>query len=222
MTFDEYLASLPEKTSAVKTLVLRTLWETGGPGFPRAWVESSRLLALTRQKYFDRRIRELRDQVGCEIETGYHAGESAYRLVSAELGAHNPRGYLTPKQKLQLFQGHDHRCAVCGRQVPSGETGLEADHKVPLNRQGSHEFSNWQPLCTECNVSKRRACQGCEFDCGSCPWAYPERMGGRLVIRISARLRERLRGTNLGAPEALEAWVAERLELYSQGEHDPG
>jgi len=214
MNLDEYLDSLPAKTSDVKTLLLKTLWEAGGPGFPREWVRSSVLLSLTGQKYFDRRIRELKDQLGCEIVTGHDGGESAYRLVSTDLGAYNPRGYLTPSQKRGLFEACDYRCATCKRRVPPDERGLEADHKVPLRRSGSHDLSNWQALCTECNVAKRRACQDCQLDCHACPWAFPELTGGRIVVRIDAELRERLDGTELDSPEALEAWISRTLLAY--------
>ena len=70
--------------SNVKKIILKTLWNEGDE-FPKNWVSSERLLDLTKQKYFDRRIRELRDQVGCDIKTGSYKGQPAYRLISPKL-----------------------------------------------------------------------------------------------------------------------------------------
>ncbi|MGB3638729.1 MAG: hypothetical protein WBA39_14320 [Rivularia sp. (in: cyanobacteria)] len=51
------LSGKRKKLSQVKITILRTLWEEGNQ-FPREWVLSNKLLQLTGQKYFDRRIRE--------------------------------------------------------------------------------------------------------------------------------------------------------------------
>ena len=137
MTFEEYVQSLPGKLSKVKLLILKTLWKEGNT-FPRNWVRSSTLLDLTRQKYFDRRTRELRDEMGCDIDTEPHRGEHCYRLSSTKLKKYNPRLYLNATQKKQLFLRDGYSCQVCSKQVPPGVQGLQADHKIPLIRRGSH------------------------------------------------------------------------------------
>lgn len=185
MRFAEYKQSLGNDLSDVKSAILERLWNEG-KSFPRGWVKSSTLLALTKQKYFDRRVRELRDELGCDIETGTVAGEHAYRLLSARLNVSNPRAYLSGTQKRQLFEAAKHKCSVCGRQFAAGVRGLQADHKIPLKRGGSHEDLNWQPLCVECNVGKRRACAGCELNCKQCPWAFPEKVGRRVMLTLPA------------------------------------
>lgn len=188
MNFDLYTKSLSKTSlSAVKHKILSQLWSTG-KSFPRGWVKSSKLLELTKQKYFDRRVRELRDELGCDIETGMAAGEHAYRLVSTRLRVANPRSYLSESKKKLLFEQADYMCAVCGGKFAGGVRGLQADHKVPLKRGGRDNDSNWQPLCVECNVGKRRTCTGCELDCKQCPWAFPEIVGKRVLLTLPADL----------------------------------
>ena len=111
MNFKEYIAGIQGKTSVVKHKILERLWAEG-KDFPRGWVRSSELLDLTGQKYFDRRVRELRDEDGCDIEQGTLAGKHVYRLVSTSMEISNPRAYLTASQKKGLFEAANNRCAV--------------------------------------------------------------------------------------------------------------
>lgn len=184
MSLDRFIAAkLDKKLSAVKQQILRTLWEAGNE-FPRPWVASSHLLAITNQKYFDRRTRELRDESGLDIETRHIHGEHHYRLRSDNIKASNPRLYLSNKQKKALFQREASTCQVCGTQAEAGVRGLQADHKIPLIRGGSHDEENWQSLCNVCNVAKRRACQDCELECNACPWAFPAKLGMTLSVQL--------------------------------------
>lgn len=208
--FDEYIERLenhvltkagkPKKLSAAKLLVLRTLWKSS-QSFPKDWVLSDQLYELTNQKYIDRRIRELRNERGCNIETGIHNGHHSYRLLSANLSEAFDRTYLADAQKRQLFEAAEYRCAACARQFDTGGKGLQADHKVPLIRGGGSEIQNWQPLCIACNVAKRRSCMGCEVDCHQCAWAFPEHLGQTIPIQLTKEVGEslqrlaRLRGT---------------------------
>lgn len=186
MNFDEYIGQAG-KLSGVKRTILERLWNEGGPEFPRGWVRSDELLRLTGQKYFDRRIRELNDEQGTDIEYAKIGGKDSYRLKSPVVEGGIPRGYLTRKEKLLLFRSQDYKCQICGKAIdPSGKgkAAPQADHKVPLIRGGSHEFKNWQTLCNECNVAKRGACRDCEEDCEQCPWAYPERFGAVVTVGL--------------------------------------
>lgn len=213
MTFEQYIQSLPSVPSEVKSLILKRLWQEGSR-FPRDWVRSSELLSLTGQKYFDRRVRELRDETGCDIETGTVSGEHAYRLISPNVNVANPRSYLSEAQKRSLFQAAAGRCAVCDRTFESGLRGLQADHKVPLKRGGSHEQSNWQPLCVECNVGKRKACADCDLDCGTCPWAFPERVGRRIIAQVPGNLETALRAYAAASGREVHVCVAEAIQEY--------
>lgn len=213
MTIEEYIASLPASLSDVKRQILQRLWRQGD-AFPRGWVRSSELLRLTGQKYFDRRVRELRHEIGCDIETGLLVGEHAYRLRSSTIHVANPRAYLSEAQKRELFRAADHGCAVCGRQMESGLRGLQADHKIPLKRGGSHDAENWQPLCVECNVGKRRACADCDLDCRSCAWAFPDLVGRRLLVQVSQEIETALRAYAQATGRSIDLCVAEAVEQY--------
>lgn len=174
----------PKKLSDVKRLILYTLWNAG-TSFPRDWVSSQQLNELTKQKYFDRRVRELRDQNGCDIETGFNEGSHAYRLYSDTMSAAFDRTYLTNKQRTKLFETHHFSCAACGQKFSAEDaSGLQADHKVPLIKGGGSELANWQPLCVSCNVAKRRSCQGCDIDCKICAWVFPEKFGQTFSIQL--------------------------------------
>ena len=188
MNVDDYLKSLNDrkKISDVKEKIIRRLWGNTSDSFPKPWVSSAELLELTGQKYFDRRTRELRDQLGCDIETAYldSCSGHAWRIHSAELADAQDREYLTQSQKNKLFQDATFTCSTCGVQLQPGVRGLQADHKVPLSRGGGNELFNWQPMCNNCNVGKRRACEGCSLDCGTCSWAFPEKHGVRAMFSI--------------------------------------
>lgn len=199
------------KLSEVKTRILEALWNSG-EGFPRPWVPSPTLLKLTKQKYFDRRIRELRDHSGCDIETGILNGQSAYRLCSSTLKAKLDRTYLSPPQKKALFENHRYICAACGASFKPSQKGLEADHKIPLSRGGGSEITNWQPLCIQCNVAKRRSCQGCNEACESCAWAFPEKFGQLVMIRARPELLNELRNASAKSGRHSQDLIIEGIE----------
>lgn len=196
MNIEDYLELLPtrKKLSEVKLKILHRLWGTKQDSFPKPWVSSAELLELTGQKYFDRRTRELRDQIGCDIESAYQESFSghAWRINSPDLAAPQDRKYLTQPQKVKLFEANNYCCSICGISVDAGVRGLQADHKIPLSRGGSNGLENWQPICNNCNVGKRRACEGCEIDCNSCSWAFPEIVGVKTMIAINENILRRV------------------------------
>ena len=211
--FEDYINSIPEALSDVKLKIIRRLWQEG-TAVPRGWVLSSELLSLTKQKYFDRRVRELRDEAGCDIETGRAGGNHVYRLRSLSIVIAHPRAYLNEDHKRSLFAEYRYRCAVCDRRFDPGVRGLQADHKVPLIRGGTIESSNWQPLCVECNVGKRRACADCRSECSACPWAFPERLGHRLVMVLNPRLGRSVTEYAAARRTTIPAIVSEAIEEY--------
>lgn len=196
MDINEYLKSLPtkRKLSEAKLKILIRLWGNEEDSFPKPWVSSAELLELTGQKYFDRRTRELRDQLGCDIETAYQEKfvGHGWRINSEKLSPPQDREYLTQTQKVELFGNSNYCCATCGVRIEAGVRGLQADHKVPLSRGGSNDIKNWQPMCNNCNVGKRRACEGCELDCNSCSWAFPEIVGVKTMHAISEQTLRRI------------------------------
>ncbi|EIV8512078.1 HNH endonuclease [Vibrio parahaemolyticus] len=196
MQLSEYIASLPtkRKLSDVKLKILERLWGRENDTFPKAWVASEELLSLTGQKYFDRRARELRDQLGCDIETSHREEFSghAWRIRSNNLAPPKDRDYLTEKQKKQLFDKNGYHCATCGLHAAAGVRGLQADHKIPLSKGGGNEITNWQPMCNNCNVGKRRACEGCDLDCAQCSWAFPEKVGIKTILSLTPETLKQL------------------------------
>jgi 5-methylcytosine-specific restriction endonuclease McrA len=197
------------KLSEVKLNLLKRLW-TSGNTFPKDWVKSSELLTLTNQKYFDRRLRELRDSGGIDLETKPINGEHCWRLNSKNISQIINRTYLTTTQKKELFEQAKHTCSICGKFALAGVRGLQADHRVPLSRGGSEELRNWQPICNECNVVKRRQCQDCTLNCQTCSWAYPEKSSKKLLINIPKDLSQNPEIEHLNEEE-LEEFIVNLL-----------
>lgn len=168
-----------EKLSKVKSLILLKLSS-------KKWIKSSELLKLTGQKYFDRRIRELRNELGYDIETGFINGEPAYRLRSDARAPAKPRTYLNASEKKALFDSADKCCAICGCDF-SKENPHSFDHRVPLLRGGIGARENFQLVCYDCNNQKRVQCKGCELDCQKCFLAFPEKIPKGVILRFESK-----------------------------------
>lgn len=212
-TIDSFVAAL-SPLSDVKEVIIRRLWGNDDALFPKPWVKSTDLLALTQQKYFDRRTRELRDELGCDIETQQVNGEHCYRLLSDRINPPNPRLYLTAKEKNTLFRKYSYKCQICGGSFLAGVRGLQADHKIPLIRGGTHKTENWHPICNACNVGKRGACAGCEDECRECPWAFPEIVGQVTLLRLPPSTLHALYSQFGNDQKNIEAGVVQILNQY--------
>lgn len=216
--FQDYLAQLPAKRppSEVKRKILTRLWDDDDTPFPKPWVSSAELLELTGQKYFDRRTRELRDQLGCDIETTYSQQFSghAWRLKSDNVSPPQDRDYLSESQKQKLFSAFNYTCAVCGNQIPPGVRGLQADHKVPLSRGGGNDFSNWQALCHNCNIGKRRACANCDLACATCSWAHPDRNGVATMVNIHESNLRKLESMAIKEDTSISAVINQAIKKF--------
>lgn len=166
---------MEEKLSSVKQLILNLLRDGN-------WVSSKQLLKETNQKYFDRRIRELRDELGYDIETSFIDGEPHYRMRSSQRKKIRTRTYLTASQKKFFLENHEKKCALCKK---TGEIGknLFLDHRRPLIKNGSGEIENFQLLCNDCNNQKRSLCKDCIYDCSICYFAFPENFPKPVLIR---------------------------------------
>jgi len=178
------------KANGLKSNITQAQWQileylfNQGDTFPRAWVPRDVLHDLVKQSDYRRRITELGDEVGVDIER--QSGTNAYRLKSPNLNLANPRTYLSKTQKNSLILRQNYTCQICSLHDDGNSTGtLQADHKIPLARGGGHSIENWQTLCHVCNVGKRNACQGCTRDCRQCPWAFPEIHGIRIMAPLS-------------------------------------
>ncbi|PKA14321.1 HNH endonuclease [Leptospira haakeii] len=190
---------MPEKLSDVKALILRILSKGN-------WVSSKRLLEETKQKYFDRRIRELRDELGYDIESSHVNGEPHYRLRSSLRKEIKVRTYLSASDKKVFLSQNEQKCALCGKEGNIGKD-LLWDHRRPLIRNGPGTIDNFQLLCRDCNNQKRVVCQGCSFECSKCYFAYPDQFEKPLIVRP-----ERLKSIDLIKIEAEEMGIS--LEEY--------
>lgn len=171
----------------------------------RKWVSSTELLRVTKQKYFDRRIRELRDELGYDIETGFQDGEPHYRLRSNTRKATKIRTYLGAAEKKLLLQSAQ-SCALCGVKFSESKKPV-FDHRIPLIRGGNGELSNYQLLCHECNNQKRSQCRGCSLECAKCYLAFPEKFPKALMLRIDTKENlERLELAAKAANLSIEAY----------------
>lgn len=214
LSFDLYLKKLPSLND-VQEKILLALWVDDQQVFPRPWVNSSKLLEFTGQKNFDRRIRTLKSEIGCDIESGRDKLTHQYRLKSPNILPVTPaRAGLNKLKKLILFRKNKFKCNVCGKLAKSGATGLQADHKVPLSRGGDNSDSNWQPLCNHCNAVKRSSCAGCTEDCLNCHWAFPEKTGRHSMYRVAPKILKPLE-KHFGSKHEAEKAINVILDEYS-------
>lgn len=218
MKFDQYLALIRENgnISEVKLLILSTLWGEDKDVLKPKWISSKYLLEITKQKYFDRRARELRDQLGCDIETKFQSdiNDHAWILKSVAVSKIVNREYLSEKQKKELFVNSGYRCSTCGVKIDPGVRGLQADHKVPLSRNGTNDIKNWQAMCNNCNVGKRRACENCELNCNECSWAFPEKFGIPLIVPLNKDVLDQLKLYSQEYDRSISDVVAEAATEY--------
>ncbi len=134
-----------------------------------------------------RRLRELQGEEGV---TGIGREGKTYQLVSLSLSEKRvPRIKLSDVDWQQVRENYQYRCAVCSRSEPV--VRFQQDHKIPRTRGGGNDLPNWQPLCDECNNFKSTSCRGCQLDCATCSWAFPERFAPlRLLSDNIAQLRQ--------------------------------
>ncbi|HEV8669179.1 MAG TPA: HNH endonuclease signature motif containing protein [Candidatus Limnocylindria bacterium] len=120
----------------------------------RRWrARNPELLREGRRKY--RQAARLRDGAKLNAQRAAYlashpevkrAKEQAYRArkIAAE-------GSFTGAEWLELLDRWDNVCAYCGEPGP-----LEADHRVPLSREGTNFIDNILPACRRCNGRKHK------------------------------------------------------------------
>ena len=165
-------------------VLLETLWPDGH-GIPGPHVTEDELRAAI-DAYREARhtgpgdykpyrdpFRRMRELSGEEGVTGIGRIGRTYQLVNLTLSEKRvPRTGLNDEDWAAVLRRQGARCAVCSRDEGAGS--FDQDHKVPRVRGGGDELDNWQALCRECNNFKGTYCRGCEVDCSTCPWAFPE------------------------------------------------
>lgn len=174
-------------------VLLETLWPQGH-GIPGPYVKEEQLrTAVDRfrrskhtgnkpyKPYVDvfRRLRELQGEEGV---TGIGREGKTYQLVRLTLGEKRiPRIRLSDADWQHILAQYHHQCPVCNRAEP--DVRFQQDHKIPRTRGGGNKLGNWQPLCDECNNFKGTSCRGCQLDCNTCSWAFPEQFA---PLRLSS------------------------------------
>ncbi len=193
-----------EGLSKAKAAILRMLWAG-------EWVSGKAIFRKVQQTYYDRRIRELKDDYGWDIVVtwvkpeGSDESEIHYRLKSHIQGEGHKRHYLSAADRQQVLERDQHTCQICG-----AKENLQIDHKVPLIRKGATTIENMQVLCNECNVDKRGTCRRCRLiSCDLCPLAYPEVVATRLIVSLDRDLKERIESLarESGIPLAQQARI---------------
>ncbi|MEY8200199.1 MAG: HNH endonuclease signature motif containing protein [Colwellia sp.] len=203
------IRNLPASVSAAQYKMLKHLWDVNDE-FPRGWVNRDVLHSLTNQSDYRRRITELKDEIGVDVELNKKTNQ--YRLISSDLNPANPRTYLSKKQKSTLLASQDYTCQICGHEDINNTTGtLQADHKTPLSRGGNHTQSNWQTLCHVCNIGKRRSCEGCNRNCNDCPWAKPDITGINRIVKLDNETLTRLKKLNIVTEDELTGFIKQQL-----------
>ena len=137
-------------------------------------------------------MRELQGDEGltCIIKEGVR-----YQLQSLEVGPkREPRAKPSTTLWREITKLSDYKCVYCGLQEPNIK--LSPDHRRPRSRGGNNDDSNWQPLCEQCNNHKSASCQGCNLNCMTCHWAYPENHKTIIIDDNNRELIRRYSATN--------------------------
>ena len=142
--------------SEAKLAILKMLWEG-------EWVLGDDIHDAVKQAYYDRRIRELRDEDGWDIETGWLKNREsirrpAYRLINHMRGKGIKRPHISSEDKNLVLGRDNYRCQICGTDLRGGNNNPQIDHKIPLIRDGESGIANYQAICSNCNVIKRGVC----------------------------------------------------------------
>lgn len=166
-----------------KLAILKMLWEG-------EWVLGDDIHDTVKQAYY-RRIRELRDEDGWGIETGWLKNREgitrpAYRLTSHLRGKGIKRSHISGEGRNLVLERDGYECQICGIDLRDGKNNPQIDHKIPLIRNGESAVANYQAICSNCNVIKRGVCRLCNLaSCDKCDLAYPEKGAKNLLINLT-------------------------------------
>lgn len=166
-----------QSNKAIYRMLLEVLLPPGA-GFPGPIVDQDQIrefINLRKPNYRDpfRRLRELQGDEGLHsiIQNG-----ARYQWVSPTVGVKRPpRIPIGAQTRDSVVAACGFRCTVCGSPVTvEGSKRASIDHRVPRMRGGMNTPENYQALCSTCNANKQACCSGCELECRTCGWAFPE------------------------------------------------
>lgn len=134
--------------------------------YERAWREKNRekMRAYDREHYLANRkhhnelIRQAyhkapekkRAQIQAYLKANPH--KAAAKSNRRRAKEHAAQGSHTIAEWLALKARYDYTCLCCGRREP--EIELTRDHVISLDKGGSDDIANIQPLCRSCNGTK--------------------------------------------------------------------
>ena len=174
------------------------------------WVRADELARRYGNREYARRLRKVKHEYGWDIDTERRgSGANDDWVIRRSDGPVRPQHHRkeVPKAKrLTIYARDGSTCQLCGSYVGEGQDVDQptVDHKIPQQRGGPTTDANLQTVCTRCNQKKRSECKNCrKQSCFDCPWAFPEKFVGRLVLNLSERATAALRAESrqTGQPE---------------------
>lgn len=112
------------------------------------------------------------------------------------------REQLGSSEKEFILQRQNHRCNFCGAVLKKtseirphtfakDRVSMEFDHKIPIDRGGTNDLSNYQVLCHYCNKCKRQMCFVCREKCSTkCALVNPQTSS--IVLATGEDISDRL------------------------------
>lgn len=126
-------------------------------------VGAKELQKIARISEWARRIRELRDQEGMDIQTHNDRSDlkpGQYVLMSLKPRTSFGRG-IAADQRTRILIRNGMTCQICGIGVgepypdyPSKKARLHVDHINPLSQGGTNEDGNLRTTCSRCNEGR--------------------------------------------------------------------
>lgn len=144
--------------------------------------------------------------------TSVHAagmkGNRIYQLAVADHetlfnpNAKATRVNISAADKAIVLKKQNYLCCICGAKLrePSevenhvfakDRVKMEIDHRIPVDRGGASDISNYQALCHYCNKCKRQMCFVCKKTCNAdCALVSPETKD--VVLATNENIKDRI------------------------------
>lgn len=191
-----FVATGPANRTIYRAILERLLPPGAGlPGPEVTEAEVREAVEAVKPGYKDvfRRLRELQGDEGVR---GIIKQGRRYQLIHTAVSQKKePRRPISHGEMREIALEQGSRCTVCSKPISANGERLDADHRVPRERGGSTYRGNLQILCVSCNNAKSTQCSGCELNCNTCGWAFPEqfrpvKLRPDVIQRLSVRARE--------------------------------